>query len=80
MNSILYKDKNEGRNLKSEKSQDYSQKPQRNCTFNEFHLCIKGQSHDFFYYQFFHKSYPPLSLLPVIVCCEYVYKKLDLRR
>jgi hypothetical protein len=27
MNSILYKGKNEGKNLKSEKYQDYSQKP-----------------------------------------------------
>ncbi len=25
--------KNEGKNYKSEKSQDYAQKPQRNCTF-----------------------------------------------
>jgi hypothetical protein len=33
INSILYKDKNEGRTLKSEKSQEYSQKPQRNGTF-----------------------------------------------
>ncbi len=30
MNSILWKGKNEGRNLKSEKSQDYAQKPQLN--------------------------------------------------
>jgi hypothetical protein len=33
MNSIWEKDKNKARNLKSEKIQDYSQKPQRNCTF-----------------------------------------------
>jgi hypothetical protein len=30
MNSVLYKDKNEGRNIKTDKSQDYSQEPQRN--------------------------------------------------
>ncbi len=33
MNSILKKVKTEGRNLKSEKSQDFAQKSQRNCTF-----------------------------------------------
>jgi hypothetical protein len=33
INDILLKDKNEGRNLNSEKSQDYAQKPQQNCTF-----------------------------------------------
>jgi hypothetical protein len=32
MNSILWKDKNEGRNLKYEKSQDYSQELPGNCT------------------------------------------------
>ncbi len=32
MNSILWKDKNEGRNLNYEKSQDYSQELQGNCT------------------------------------------------
>jgi hypothetical protein len=32
MNSILWKAKTEGRNLNSEKSQDYALKPQRNCT------------------------------------------------
>jgi hypothetical protein len=32
MNSTVEKDKNEGRNHKSEKSQDYARKPQ-NCTF-----------------------------------------------
>ncbi len=30
---ILLKCKNEGRNLESEKSQDFTQKPQRNFTF-----------------------------------------------
>ncbi len=33
MNSILWEDENKRRSLKSEKSQDFSQKPQRNCTF-----------------------------------------------
>ncbi len=33
LNSILQKGKNEGRNLRSEKSQSVAQKPQRNCTF-----------------------------------------------
>ncbi len=33
MKITFWKAKNEGRNLKSEKSQDYAQKPQRNCTF-----------------------------------------------
>jgi hypothetical protein len=33
MNSILYKGKNEGRNIGPNKSQDYSQEPQRNYTF-----------------------------------------------
>ena len=32
MNSIFWKAKTEGRNLNSEKSQDYALKPQRNCT------------------------------------------------
>jgi hypothetical protein len=32
INSILYKAKTKGGNLNSEKSQDYAQKPQRNCT------------------------------------------------
>ncbi len=31
MNSILSKCENKGRNQKSDKSQDYAQKPQRNC-------------------------------------------------
>jgi hypothetical protein len=35
MNSIL-KNENEGRNLKSEKSQDYAHKPQRSCAFMNF--------------------------------------------
>ncbi len=35
-NIILWADKNEGRNLKSEKSQDYSQKAQRNSTSANF--------------------------------------------
>ncbi len=33
MNVILQKDKNEDGNLKSETCEDYSQKPQQNCTF-----------------------------------------------
>ncbi len=33
MKSTFWKAKNEGRNRKSDKSQDYAQKPQRNCTF-----------------------------------------------
>jgi hypothetical protein len=33
VNSILLKGKNEGRNPKSEKFQDYGQRPQVNCTF-----------------------------------------------
>ncbi len=33
MNSIWYKGKNEGRNIKPDKSQDYSQEPPRNCIF-----------------------------------------------
>jgi hypothetical protein len=32
MNIILWKGKTEGRKPKSEKSKDYTQKPQRNCT------------------------------------------------
>ncbi len=43
INSILQKDKNEGRTLKSEKSQEYSQKPQRKLRFHEFHLWIPIQ-------------------------------------
>jgi hypothetical protein len=34
MNSILQKAKTEGRNLKSEKSKDYAQKPQRSTFMN----------------------------------------------
>jgi len=33
MNIISKKGKNEDRNLKFEKSQDYARTPQRNCTF-----------------------------------------------
>jgi hypothetical protein len=30
---MLYKGKTEGRNHKSEKSKEYAQKPQQNCSF-----------------------------------------------
>jgi hypothetical protein len=41
MNSILQKDKSKCRNLRSDKSQGYLQKPQRNCTsMNSISVCM----------------------------------------
>jgi hypothetical protein len=56
MNIISKKGKNEGRNLKPEKSQDYAQKPQRNCKF----MNDDGNRDLFIMYQLFSVCNPDL--------------------
>ncbi len=63
MNSILQKNHNEVRNLKSEKSQDYSQKFQRNCTFMNSISVLSSERRIIETLQLQHFCHSPSSLL-----------------